>query len=93
MEVTLVDDIGLYHQVVVEELRSKCVVGVYTTHFGGREEHVIGFFLAEEMGYCCLIAQVEFAAASENELVVPPFFEGTHQCGADHSVVTGYVDA
>jgi hypothetical protein len=45
------------------------------------------------MGYCCLIAQVEFAAASENELVVPPFFEGTHQCGADHSVVTGYVNA
>lgn len=87
------DDIGLYHQVIIEEFRTKCVVGMYAAYFGGREEHVFGFFLAEEMGYCRLIAQVEFAAASENELVVPPFFKGTHQCGADHSVVSGYVDA
>jgi hypothetical protein len=66
---------------------------VYAAHFGGREKHVFGFFFFEKMGYCCLIAQVEFAAASENEMVVPPFFEGAQQCGADHSVVTGYVNA
>ena len=47
VELGLVEDVGLDHQVFVDELAAIDVVGVDAAHFGGGQEHALGAFSAK----------------------------------------------
>ena len=45
------DDIGFYHQVLIDELRRVGVVGVDTPYFGCYQIDLVEFFLLEKSLY------------------------------------------
>jgi hypothetical protein len=66
---------------------------VYSPHLGRSQEYIFGFFLFEKVRNGRLIAQVEFAAAAKDKLVVTALTECPQQGGSDHSVVACNVNS
>ena len=52
------NDIGFYHQIVVDKLGGEGIVGQYAAHFGGGEKDIFGFFLLEKVLHFILPTQV-----------------------------------
>ena len=48
VQVSLVDDIALHHQIFIYELSSINIIGVHTAYFPSGEKHVVWFFLYKE---------------------------------------------
>jgi len=92
MAIGAVDKVGLNHQVVVEEFGPVGVVGVDAADFGGGEEDVVGLLLGEEVVDGGLVAQVEFAAGTEQQVGVATGGELAYEGGTDEAVVAGDVD-
>ena len=55
-----VDDVGLDHQVLVDELGRIGVVGEDAAHLGRGQHHVVHPFPAEELPHRLLVGQIEF---------------------------------
>ena len=87
-----VDDVGLDHEVVVEEHAPMGVVGEDPSYFCGSEEDVVGFFVVEEVADGLLIAEVEVGGASCDEVGISFGFKFPEDGRADHAAVAGDID-
>ena len=86
------DDVGLDHQVVVDEVGRVGVVGVDATDLGGSEVDLIGPLGFKERAHGGLLGQVQFRMGAGHDALIPLLLQATHDCGTDHPSVTGNVD-
>ena len=86
-----VDDVGLDHQVFVEELSRKRVVGVDAADLGGGEKHDIGLALADPGANLRLLAQIRRAAFDRQDLAILGR-QPAHDRRADHAAMAGDPD-
>jgi hypothetical protein len=61
MNIRLVDNIVLYHQIFENKLGPVSVVGHNTPNFGGGQHHNFGLFGFKKIGYSLLVSQIELA--------------------------------
>ncbi|BDU57276.1 hypothetical protein LMORI2_02580 [Limnohabitans sp. MORI2] len=52
------DDVGLHHEVLIDEVSRVDVVGMNATYFGCSQVHLRGFFCREERLHSGLVSQV-----------------------------------
>ena len=88
------DDIGLHHQVVVDEVRRVGTVGVDAPDQGGRQDHLVRLLGGKEMPHGRLVGEIEFGmGAHQQPLGRMPFLQQPADDGrADHTAMSGDVD-
>ena len=89
-----IDDIGLDHEVVVDELRRVSVVGVDAADPGSREVDLLWRLGGEELTYGVLFGEVELrmCALADRLRRMPRSQQLTHDCAASHPSMTSNVD-
>jgi hypothetical protein len=98
-----VNDVGLDHQVLVDELGRVAVVGVNAADFGGGQVNLVGAFLGKEGIDGRLIGEVEFGVAAGEDLGRGARVAGgraarwriaqlPHDGRTDHAAMAGDVD-
>jgi hypothetical protein len=81
------NDIGLYCQIVVNEIGWKSIVGIDAAHFGGGKHDGIGTILLKPELDTDLVAQIDNLTIRFEDLVAP-IREIAGDGGPDHSRVT-----
>jgi hypothetical protein len=89
-----VDDVGLHHQVVVDEVSRIGVVGMDATDLGGGQVDLAGALFGKEGLHGGLVAQVELGmGAGEDVFRVDTLLgQAAHDGAADHAAVAGDKD-
>ena len=87
-----VNQVGLDHQVLVDEVGAQRVVGVDAADDGGRNENEVGFLPGQKGMRRGLIEQVQRGTVTGQDVSVAGLFQPAHQRGADHAAMTGDVD-
>ena len=64
-----IDDVGLHHQVLVDEFRRVSVVGVDATHLGSGQIDLVGLFFCKEGVDGGLVGQVEFGVRAGDDAI------------------------
>ena len=86
------DDVGLHHQVLVDEVGRVGVVGMNAADFGSGQVDLVGFFLGEEGLHCGLVRQVELGMGAGDDLSPtlswPLHFKFAHNGRAHHATMT-----
>lgn len=82
-----IDDVGLDHEVFVDEFGGVGVVGVDAADFGCGEVDLIGFFLGEEGANGSLIGEIELGMGTRNDIGVALGLELADDGGADHATM------
>lgn len=91
MLVGCMDDIGLDHQIFVDELRRIGVVGKDAPDLGGCEKYVIRFFLSEKFVDRLLAGQVQFTVRSDDNVFISLAPQRFAQGRAHKAAVPGYI--
>ena len=86
------NDVGLDHQIVMDELGRIGVVGMDAPYLGGCQNDVFRFFGGEEGLHGCLVTEFQLRMGAGNEVGVPLGLQATHKGGTDKTTVTGYID-
>ena len=92
MQMGCVDDIGLDHQVFINELGRISIVGMYTADSGGSEINLIWLFCREKGVDRSLAGKVEFSMSSGDDVSSPLTLKSSHDSGTDHATVASDVD-
>jgi hypothetical protein len=87
------DQVGLDHQVLVDELGAQGVVGVDAADPGRRDEDEVGLFPGEKGLRGGLVQQVQFRAGAGEDVAVAGLLQAPDQRGTDHAAVAGDVNA
>ena len=87
------DQVGLDHEVVIEEVRPVDVVGVDAPHLGRGDEDVGGPFAFHHGADGGLVPQVEFAACEGDGVGQSGGGEGPAEGAAHHAAVAGNVES
>lgn len=82
-----IDDVGLDHEVFVDEFGGIGVVGMDATNFGCGEVDLIGFFLGEKGADGGLIGEIELGMGTRDDIGVSLGLELADDGGADHATM------
>jgi hypothetical protein len=63
-----INDVGLHHQVLVDEFGRVGVIGVDATYLGSGQVNLIGLFGFEEGAHGSLVGQVEFGVGAGDDV-------------------------
>ena len=88
-----VDDVGLDHEVVADEVGRVGVVGEDAADFGGGEEDMLGLFGGEELVDGGGVDEIELSAGAGDEVGVAQPLQLAVDGGADQAAVAGDEDA
>lgn len=88
-----VDNIGLDHQVVADELRRVAVVGDDAADLGSGEEHILGLVFGKEGVGRGRVGQIEFGVRPLEDVRIAFRLEIADDGRADQTAVAGYIDA
>ncbi|EKD30528.1 MAG: hypothetical protein ACD_78C00018G0001 [uncultured bacterium (gcode 4)] len=91
-EITIVDDVILYLEILIDEIRWIIAIREYSSDFGGREEDIFRFFWLEKSPYLILIQEIKFRSRPAEEIGISEGFEFPLDSRSDESVVSGDVD-
>ncbi len=53
------DDVGLHHQVLIDEIGAVGVIGVDAADLGGRQKNIFRSFVFKKLVNCPLVEQIE----------------------------------
>ena len=81
------DDVGLHHEVLVQELRSVDVVRVDPADFGCGEVDLLGFFAFEERINCLLVRKIQFRPGARDDVGKALRLQIAHDGRSDHAAV------
>ena len=89
-----VDDVGLHHQVLVDEFGRVGVVGVDAAHLGGGQVDLVGLLRREEGAHGSLVGKVQFRMGAGDDALgrVALGQQLAHDGRADHAAMAGHVD-
>jgi len=88
----LVDDVGLDHQVGVDELGRIGAVGMDTADPGGGQHHVIDGLAAEELPHVGLTGEIELGMGPGNDMRTSALLQPADDRRPDHAAVAGDMD-
>src|SRR3569623_639375 len=91
-QVRSMNEIGLDYQVLIYELRTRDVIGLYAPYFGCGNKDVVGFLLLEKGVDADLIQQIQLGACRQYQFLITPGAYATYDGGAHHSAVASDVD-
>jgi hypothetical protein len=74
-----VHDIGLDHQVLIDEFSRIGVIGMDTASLSGSEEDVFRFFLGEEIRHCLLVDEIQLGMGPGDEVCVAVFLKDANE--------------
>jgi len=86
------DDVGLDHEVFVDELSPVGAVGTYAADFGRGQHHVIWFFPVKIILHIFLPDEVQLCVGFSDDVCVAFGGEAAVDGGTHHAFVAGYVD-
>ena len=88
----LVDDIGLDHQIDVDELGRIGVVGMDAADLGGGQDHMVDFLMAEKIPHRRLTGEIEFGMAAGDDLPAAEVLQLPDDGRTDHAAMSGDID-
>jgi hypothetical protein len=87
------DNVGLHHQVLVDEFSRVGVIGMDTAYASSREKHVLGLFGLEKCSGGAGVREIQLSVGAQQEVIETVCLKYSHQRGANQATVTGDVDA
>ena len=91
-QIGLVEDVGLHHQVFVDELAALDVVGVDAADFGGGEKHDVRAFRGEEAGRRRLIEEIKFSVGAQHQVFIAVRPQRAHQGRTDQAAMASDIN-
>src|SRR5690606_31163708 len=84
------NNIGLNHQILVDEICRIGIVCMNTPHLGGSQIHLINLVRLKEILDCSLISYIHFLTSSREDISIPEPFQAAHNCRPDHTPMASY---
>ena len=88
-----VDDVGFDHQVLVDEIRRECVIGMNTTDAGSGQHDIIHWGLFEKLLHRMLIGQIQGSMGAGDNVFKTCFLQAALHGGTHHAAMAGNKDA
>jgi hypothetical protein len=84
------DNVGLHHQVLVDEFSRVGVIGMDTTYLGGSEIDLFGHLIRKKFIHSALISQVKLVMGPGDDVlcIYTLSQQGTHNGTTNHATVT-----
>src|ERR1700712_3452975 len=86
------NDITFYHQVLIEKIRPKSIIGQDAAYFSSGKKYIVGFFNFKKSMHVCLIAQIQLVRSFINEVGESFFLQFSFDGRTHHSPMTGYIN-
>src|SRR5450830_1511801 len=83
------DDVGLHHQVLVNELGQIGVVGMNAAYFGGGQIHLVWLFGFKKCLNSGLVGEVELRMGAGDDAGLALLLQGANDGCADHAAMAG----
>ena len=88
---TLANDVLLYLQVLVDEIRTILQIGHDTSHVGGGQHHGFRLFCVEKSLHSRAVQQIQFPVRTAYQIRVPPLHQVTPNGGTHQSVMSRHI--
>ena len=85
------NDVHLENHVIVHKIGQRILVRHDTAHFGGRQEHVLGFLCGKEGFHLLLTAKIQLFVRTGNDVRISLTLQFAHDSTSYHAAVTCYI--
>ena len=90
--VSPLNQVGLHHQVLVDEVGTVGVVGMNTPHLGCSDEQIVGLFGLQKSLYLGLARQVKLGMRAGDDVLIAVRLEAANNGRTHHATMTSHVN-
>ena len=92
MQITLMEHIGLNHQIFINELAPVGIIGKNSPNFRRGKKNVLGLFDGKKVGHRPLIDKIQFTMAAGDDICVTQSRESSDNGRAHQAAMAGHID-
>ncbi len=82
-------DIGLYEEILINELSGKSIICVNPPDLCSSQVHLVYMFFCKKALNCSLIEQIELGMGAGDDIAFYPPLQPSYDSRADHSTMPG----